>query len=75
MPMPHRGQQRSAGAVLILDRRAAGRQHAAPSALPAHRFDPTRQLNVVPDGRALVDVVDYYGYTSTQVGAYLRTDD
>lgn len=59
--------------ALILERRAP--KGTSPAPLPTHRYDPARQLNVTPDGRPLITVIDAYGYTSTQVGDYLRTDD
>jgi putative ATP-grasp target RiPP len=32
---------------------------------PVHRYDPERQFNVTPDGRALVDQIEMFGDTYT----------
>ncbi len=62
---------------LILSCRAAA--GTPPSPLPAHSFDPVRQLNTTPAGLALVETADVallIGYTGTQdSGGTWRTDD
>jgi putative ATP-grasp target RiPP len=48
----------------ILTRRMFATPPVAPPH-PVHRYDPERQFNVTPDGRALIDQIEMFGDTYT----------
>lgn len=47
----------------------------APEPLPEHRYDPEQQINVTPDGRALMDQVAMFGESITVNSDGSKKDD